>query len=92
MLHGKPMRFPLFILQLAIGGAALSWALPAYAYLDPATGSIILQGILAGIAGLMVVLRMYWARLKAFMRRLLGRKEPATGAEVIDPLISQDRK
>lgn len=39
---------------------------PSHAYLDPGTGSIILQSILAGIAVAMGVLRLYWYRLKAF--------------------------
>lgn len=57
------------------GAAAgtLLWAAPARAYLDPTTGSILLQGLLAGIAGVVVVVRLYWARLKAFLRSLLGR-------------------
>ena len=38
---------------------------PAHAYLDPGTGSMLLQGLLAGIAGAAVVLRLYWAKLKA---------------------------
>ena len=41
-------------------------AAPSYAYLDPGTGSIILQSILAGIAVAMGVLRLYWYRIKAF--------------------------
>ena len=42
------------------------FAAPSDAYLDPGTGSIILQSILAGIAVAMGVLRHYWYRLKAF--------------------------
>ncbi len=38
-----------------------------YAYLDPGTGSILLQGLLAGIAGGLVVLRLYWAKVKEFL-------------------------
>ena len=38
---------------------------PAHAYLDPGTGSMLLQGLLAGIAGAVVVLRLYWAKIKA---------------------------
>jgi len=41
-------------------------AAPSHAYLDPGTGSIILQSVLAGIAVAMGVLRLYWYRLKAF--------------------------
>ena len=40
-----------------------------FAYLDPATGSIILQGILAGLAGVMLTARIYWARLKNFFQK-----------------------
>lgn len=54
----------------AIAAALLLWTVPAYAYLDPTTGSILLQGLLAGVAGVMVVGRLYWTRLKAFFRRL----------------------
>jgi hypothetical protein len=52
-----------------------AWSVPAYAYLDPTTGSILLQGLLAGVAGMAVVARLYWNRMKAFFGRLMG-KEP----------------
>ena len=77
---------------LVIGAAALLWAIPAYAYLDPATGSIILQGLLAGIAGLMVVLRLYWGRVKAFFRRLFGAESPMEKTDVADRAISEEPK
>jgi hypothetical protein len=62
-----------FLKAALIAAGILLWAAPAYAYLDPATGSILLQGLLAGVAGLMVVLRLYWGRVTAFFRRLRGR-------------------
>ena len=37
----------------------------AYAYLDPGTGSIILQAIIATVASSLFVIKMYWYRLKA---------------------------
>ena len=43
---------------------------PSYAYLDPGTGSIILQSLLAGIAVTIGVLRLYWHRCKAFLAGL----------------------
>lgn len=55
--------------QSMIGLAApslLLWlAFPsaANAYLDPASGSILLQVILGGIAGAGLLIRMYWAKL-----------------------------
>jgi len=62
-----------FWIVVAAASAAGLWPSSAHAYLDPATGSILLQGLLAGIAGLTVVLRLYWARIKAFFRRLSGK-------------------
>jgi hypothetical protein len=38
----------------------------AYAYLDPGTGSMILQVLLGGIAGLALVGRLYWHKLLLF--------------------------
>lgn len=50
-------------------------ALPAEAYLDPGSGSIVLQAVIAAIAAAAVAVRLYWTRLKS----LFGRKR--AGAE-----------
>ncbi len=42
---------------------------PAYAYLDPGTGSMLLQMLLGGVAGALVVGKLYWHRVKAFFGR-----------------------
>ena len=36
--------------------------MPAYAYLDPGTGSMILQVLLGGFAGLALAGKLYWRR------------------------------
>jgi len=36
--------------------------IPAYAYLDPGSGSMILQLLLGGVAALVVILKLYWNR------------------------------
>jgi hypothetical protein len=41
----------------------------AAAYIDPGTGSLVIQGLIAGFAATAVVLRGYWYRIKAFFRR-----------------------
>ena len=51
------------IISLIIG---LLFSQPAYAYLDPGTGSVLLQGLLAGFAGFLAVLKLYWQRVKRF--------------------------
>jgi hypothetical protein len=54
-------------LQFGIIVAALSLiSYPSYAYLDPGTGSIILQSLLAGIAVALGAARIYWQHIKAF--------------------------
>lgn len=40
----------------------------SYAYFDPGTGSILIQGLIATIAATGVVARMYWHRFVTFFR------------------------
>ena len=40
---------------------------PAYAYLDPGTGSMILQIILGGLAGVLIGWKFFWYRIKEFL-------------------------
>lgn len=42
---------------------------PAHAYLDPGMGSLLLQTVIGGIAGLALVLKIYWHRIKQFLFR-----------------------
>ena len=43
------------------------------AYLDPGSGSFLLQLLLAGILGGAFIVRSQWTRIKGFFRRLFGR-------------------
>jgi hypothetical protein len=38
------------------------------AYLDPGTGSLLLQLIAGGVAAVAVAAKVYWRRLKSFLR------------------------
>ncbi len=40
---------------------------PAYAYLDPGTGSLLLQGLLGGIAGIAVFGKIYWHKFTSWL-------------------------
>ena len=60
---GRQKMFIVAIIILAF------WVTPAYAYLDPGTGSILLQGILAGIAAGITAISMYWKKIKAFFSK-----------------------
>jgi hypothetical protein len=52
-------------IQRAIVASILFLALtgPAYAYIDPSSGSMILQGVIAAIAAIAVTAKLWWHRL-----------------------------
>jgi hypothetical protein len=53
---------------LALFIFVLSLQPAAHAYLDPSSGSVLIQIILGGVAGFFVLLKIYWRRI----RRALG--------------------
>jgi hypothetical protein len=42
---------------------------PAHAYLDPASGSMLLQLVLGGVAGAAVAVKLIWHRIRGLGRR-----------------------
>ena len=70
------LGFLLFLTALTIGATSTS----AHAYLDPGTGSMILQVLLGGLAGVAVAGKFYWHRL----RSLLGLAPDAAKTEASD--------
>ena len=48
---------------------------PAYAYLDPGTGSMMVQAVLAVIAAVSVSVGIFWNRIKMFFGRIFGEKK-----------------
>ncbi|HEY8370223.1 MAG TPA: hypothetical protein VIM86_13010 [Thermodesulfobacteriota bacterium] len=57
----------------AAGLLVVLTAAPAHAYLDPGSGSMLLQLVLGGVAGFVVLVKLYWQKLKALVG--LGRTE-----------------
>jgi hypothetical protein len=55
--------------RLALAIAAGAFATPAYAYLDPSTGSMILSAIVGIFATVSLALKTYWYKLKSLFRR-----------------------
>ena len=49
---------------------------PAYAYLDPATGSIALQALIGAVATWVMYSKMFAAKVKGFIRREKGSRTP----------------
>jgi len=69
----------MYLPSLLIATAQLA---PPPAYLDPGSGSFILQLLIAGILGGLVALRMSWSKIKArFTRRPEGSDEPSAPPE-----------
>ena len=64
----------------AIGLVTLTATPAAFAYLDPGTGSFVLQMIIAGALGAMFYIKTAWAGTKAYLSRLFG----GSSAESID--------
>jgi hypothetical protein len=44
-------------------------------YIDPGSGSMFLQGLAAGIAGIGVLAKVYWRRVRRFLH--IGKPAPA---------------
>jgi hypothetical protein len=57
------------ILRIALVLAAcLSIASPAYAYLDPGTGSMLISAVLGVAAAVALAVKMFWYRLVGLFR------------------------
>lgn len=52
-----------------------SFTLPAHAYIDPGSGSMLLQILLGGFAGVAVAAKLYWRNISSFLSMALLRKE-----------------
>ena len=62
-------------------------ALPAHAYLDPGSGSLIIQGVIGAIAAIGVTMKLYWHKIKL---KLGGRKLPDTESEHSEDRSTKD--
>jgi hypothetical protein len=63
MLRAGTQVFCLFLAALSLGVATST----AQAYLDPGTGSMILQVLLGGVAGVALAGKLYWHRLLSML-------------------------
>jgi hypothetical protein len=63
----------------ALFGICVLFAVPAYAYVDPGTGGLLVQLITGGVAGALVLARLYWRRTKEalFGRSTSDRSDPS---------------
>jgi uncharacterized membrane protein len=55
------------------------WTVPAYAYLDPGTGSMLIQGIIGAVAAVGVTLKLYWHKIKLMFTGRKSNDEKKSG-------------
>ena len=53
----------------------------AQAYLDPGTGSFILQMLVAGFLGLLLTIKTFWYNIKDFFAKIFGKKSESNHDE-----------
>ena len=63
--------------ELAVILMSIFWVLifvnQSYAYIDPGTGSMLVQAVLAAVAVASVSIGIFWRRIRSFLDRLFGR-------------------
>lgn len=64
-----------FLVAVSVGWLAAE--VPVYAYLDPGSGSMLLQVLLGGFAAIGVIGKLYWNRLNSFFRSEEQTDQPA---------------
>ena len=65
----------LLILAFTVCTYNLIFPRPAYAYLDPGTGSYIFQILIAGLVGGLFAIKIFWKRIKAFLKKIFSKEE-----------------
>ena len=69
------------VLLIVCTGCLLLTPITAAAYLDPTTGSMLISAIVGVIASLILAIKTYWYRLKAFFSRKPADIEAKSDAE-----------
>jgi hypothetical protein len=54
------------LILIALFTGVLNYTHDAYAYLDPGTGSYLLQILIAGLVGAAFSIKIFWQRIKDF--------------------------
>ena len=72
-------QFPVRLLAL-IAAVLLLLPVSALAYLDPTTGSMLISAIVGLFASLVLAIKTYWYRIKAFFKRKPAESEADDGA------------
>ncbi len=68
----------LFLLMVVV---TISFPLKAHAYIDPGTGSMLLQAVLAAVVGIAMAVKLFWRKIKFFFMKLLGKPIPQESSD-----------
>lgn len=63
--------------RAVLAALALSAPTTAFAYLDPGTGALLIQGLIGALA----VVIVFWGRVKAYVRSLFSRETNTNSSE-----------
>jgi hypothetical protein len=74
----------MYAARLSICLLASAFSPLAFGYIDPGTGSMIIQGIIGAIAAIGVTLKIYWHKVKVFLSG--GKKGDATEDQLEEPI------
>ena len=50
-----------------------------HAYIDPGTGSLIIQVLIASFVGALFMIKIYWKKVKAFFNKLFSKDRKGDG-------------
>ncbi|MBU8871872.1 MAG: hypothetical protein KOO60_13480 [Gemmatimonadales bacterium] len=56
---------PSLLITLLVALVLMLISAPAFAYIDPGTGSFLIQGIIAAVIGVSVAFKLFWHKIKA---------------------------
>ena len=67
-------RYELFLIALV--AVLFVFPQPAWAYLDPVSGSIIWQVVVGGLLAAAATIRLYWSKIRSFLSKKAGTDNP----------------
>lgn len=71
--------------------SVFAWTPNAHAYIDPGTGSILVQGLIAAIAAIGVTLKLYWHKFTRLFGRRSDNKQATEDVEKSKHVVSNDK-
>ena len=66
------------LLALVFPGAGQAFGGIVVAYIDPGTGSLIIQMLLAILVGAGFAVKIFWTRIKSFFSKVFGKKRDSS--------------